>query len=180
MLASKHRLIQTVEGFWQTTFASKERPESWFMDAQMGAPIAIGVLAEELNNPFGFEGKKHRINQTISGDWHLTITSLELPDWLVHTPPGVELDLRMRAIDYDNPEIDLDDELNKRYITKGVMLCKDVAFQNWIDVKDEKDARDYLCRRLGIESRKELRTSKQAQQQLDELISEFRNDRFSA
>ena len=145
----------------------------------MGAPIAIGVLAEELNNPFGFEGKKHRINQTISGDWHLTVTSLDLPDWLVHTPPGVELDLRMTAIDYDNPEVNLEDELGKRYLTRSVMLCKDAFFQNWINVEGEQAARDYLCERLGIESRAELRKNEQAQQKLDEILREFRDHRFS-
>ena len=177
MNAAKHRLAQTVDGFWQVTFASKDKPDNWFMDAAMGAALAVGLLAEDSNNPFGFEAKKHRINQNISGDWHLTLTSLELPDWLVHTAPGVGLDLRMTPIDYDNPEVNLDEEAAKRYVTRSVMLSKDPLFQDFIDVNDESGARDWICARLGIESRADLRTDIRAQHKLDDLIDGFRNKR---
>ena len=94
MIVKKHRLVQTVDGFWQTTLASEDKPDAVFMDSPVGAPFAVGMKAEESENIFGFEGKKHRINQSISGEWQFTLTSLDIPDWLIHTPPGVEVDVR--------------------------------------------------------------------------------------
>ena len=77
--------------------------------------------------------------------------------WLTHTPPGVELDLRMVPIDYDNPEID-PNEKGKRTVTRAVMLNIDDKFWQYlveigergIDKNTEKGARAYLCERLDI------------------------------
>lgn len=46
---------------------------------------------------------------------------------LIHTPPGVELDLRMMPIDYDKLEIDPNEE-SKRTVTRSVILCEDNMF----------------------------------------------------
>ena len=78
---------------------------------------------------------------------------------LSHTPPGVELDLRMVPIDYGNPEIDPNEE-GKRTVTRAVMLCKDDKFWQYlveigergIKKNTEEGARAYLCERLDISS----------------------------
>ena len=177
MIVSKHRLVQTVDGFWQTTLASKDKPDAVFMDSPVGAPFAVGMKAEESENIFTFEGKKHRINQSISGEWQFTLTSLDLPDWIIHTPPGVEVDLRMQRIDYDNPEIDPNEE-GKRAVTRAVMLCKDDTFWQFAELNGEEAARGYLCERLGISSRSEIKDNHDAQERLEELGQQFRKWRY--
>ena len=185
MIVSKHRLVQTVDGFWQTTLASKDKPDAVFMDSPVGAPFAVGMKAEESENIFTFEGKKHRINQSISGEWQFTLTSLDIPDWLIHTPPGVEVDLRMAPIDYDNPEIDPNEE-GKRAVTRAVMLCKDDKFWQYLveigergtDKNAEEAARGFLCRRLGITSRSEIKGNHSARERLEGLIQQYRKWRY--
>jgi len=177
MIVSKHRLVQTVDGFWQTTLSGKEKPDAVFMDSPVGAPFAVGLRAEESENIFTFEGKKHRINQTISGEWQFTLTSLDLPDWLIHTPPGVEVDLRMQRIDYDNPEIDPNED-GKRAVTRAVMISKDDKFWEFAELEGEQAARDYICQRLGINSRSEIKNNEKAQQRLEELVQQFRKWRY--
>lgn len=185
MIVSKHRLVQTVDGFWQTTLASKDKPDAVFMDSPVGAPFAVGMKAEESENIFTFEGKKHRINQTISGEWQFTLTSLDLPDWLIHTPPGVEVDLRLAPIDYDNPEIDPNEE-GKRAVKTAVMLCKDDKFWQYLveigergtDKNPEEHARDFICKRLVINSRAELKDNRDAQERLADLIQQYRRWRY--
>ena len=185
MIVSKHRLVQTVDGFWQTTLASKDKPDAVFMDSPVGAPFAVGMKAEESENIFTFEGKKHRINQSISGEWQFTLTSLDIPDWIIHTPPGVEVDLRMVPIDYDNPEIDPNEE-GKRAVTRAVMLCKDDKFWQFLveigergtDKSPEEAARAYLCERLGISSRSEIKDNLDAQERLEGLMQQYRKWRY--
>ena len=186
MIVSKHRLVQTVDGFWQTTLSGKEKPDAVFMDSPVGAPFAVGMKAEESENIFGFEGKKHRINQSISGEWQFTLTSLDIPDWLIHTPPGVEVDLRMVPIDYDNPEIDPDEE-GKRAVTRAVMLCKDDKFWQYLveigergtDKNPEEAARGFLCQRLGISSRSEIKDNHSAQERLKGLLKQYLEWRYA-
>ena len=177
MIVSKHRLVQTVDGFWQTTLASKDKPDAVFMDSPVGAPFAVGMKAEESENIFTFEGKKHRINQSISGEWQFTLTSLDIPDWIIHTPPGVEVDLRMQRIDYDNPEIDPNEE-GKRAVTRAVMLCKDDTFWQFSELNGEEAARAYVCKRLGISSRSEIKDNHDARERLEELVQQFRVWRY--
>jgi len=177
MIVSKHRLVQTVEGFWQTTLAGKEKPDAVFMDAAVGTPFAVGMKAEESQSIFSFEAKKHRINQTISGEWQFTLTSLDLPDWLIHTPPGVEVDLRLAPIDYDNPEIDPDEE-GKRAVTRSVMLSKEDMFWQFAEVTGEQDARDYICQRLGISSRSEIKDNEKSRERLADLLKQYRSWRY--
>ena len=177
MIVSKHRLVQTVDGFWQTTLSGKEKPDAVFMDSPVGAPFTVGMKAEESENIFAFEGKKHRINQSISGEWQFTLTSLDLPDWLIHTPPGVEVDLRMAPIDYDNPETDPNEE-GKRAVTRAVMVCKDDKFWQFAELNGEEAARAYLCERLGISSRSELKDNHSAQERLERLLKQFREWRY--
>lgn len=184
MIVKKHRLVQTVDGFWQTTLASEDKPDAVFMDSPVGAPFAVGMKAE-VRNIFGFEGKKHRINQSISGEWQFTLTSLDIPDWLIHTPPGVEVDLRMLPIDYDNPEIDPNEE-GKRAVTRAVMLCKDDKFWQYLveigergtDQNAEEAARGFLCQRLGITSRSEIKDNLDAQERLKGLLKQYREWRY--
>lgn len=185
MIVKKHRLVQTVDGFWQTTLASKDKPDAVFMDSPVGAPFAVGMKAEESENIFTFEGKKHRINQSISGEWQFTLTSLDIPDWLIHTPPGVEVDLRMAPIDYDNPEIDPNEE-GKRAVKTAAMLCKDDKFWQYLveigergtNKNAEEAARGYVCQRLGISSRSEIKDNLDAQERLKGLLKEFREWRY--
>ncbi len=186
MIVSKHRLVQTVDGFWQTTLTGKEKPDIVFMDSPVGAPFAVGMKAEESENIFTFEGKKHRINQTISGEWQFTLTSLDLPDWLIHTPPGVEVDIRLASIDYDNPEIDPNEE-GKKAVVRAVMLSKDNQFWLFVSnelgvtqpiIKTEEHARDFICKRLVINSRSELKENRDAQERLGDLIQQYRRWRY--
>lgn len=61
------------------------------------------------------------------------------------------------------------------------MLCSDVGFQKWVSEKagwqcDEQDARDWLCMRLGIQSRAELATDPEAAALFDEIDRQFMRD----
>ena len=57
-------------------------------------------------------------------------------------------------------------------IRKAVLLCKETGFWNWIEVKNEAEAKAKLCARLGIESRSELPHNQQA---IDKFNIIYRN-----
>lgn len=58
------------------------------------------------------------------------------------------------------------------------MLCSDAGFQKWVSRQagwkcDEQDARDWLCMRLGIQSRAELATDPEAAERFDAIDRQF-------
>ena len=139
----------------------------------------------------GFEAKKHAIRQTTDGLWQLTLTVHEFgaADWLVFAPTGLPLAIGLKAMDYDNPEIEQQESPTKRYIQRSVMLCKDERFQKFMERKagedgfyawgfgsPEEEAANALRVFLGLNSRSELAAvhNDAVRYQMDNLVNEFR------
>jgi len=139
----------------------------------------------------GFEAKKHAIRQTTDGLWQLTLTVHEFgqADWLVFAPTGLPLAIGLKAMDYDNPEPEVGDNPNKKYIQRAVMLCKDVNFQRYMEAlaqdegfydwglaEHEAEAANALKAKLRIKSRSELGNSdaEALRQKMDNLVKNFR------
>ena len=58
------------------------------------------------------------------------------------------------------------------------MLCKDDTFWQFAELNGEEAARGYLCERLGISSRSEIKDNHDAQERLEELVQQFRKWRY--
>jgi hypothetical protein len=140
----------------------------------------------------GFEAKKHAIRQTTDGLWQLTLTIHEFgtADWLVFAPTGMPLAIGLKALDYDNPqEPEQQENPNKRYIQRSVMLCKDERFQKYMERRaseegfydwgmdtPERETSNALRTYLGLDSRSELGAvhNDAVRFQMDTLVNEFR------
>jgi hypothetical protein len=136
------------------------------------------VPRSAYTNVSGFEAKKHAIRQTTEGTWQITFTVAEFgtADWLVFAPTGLPLAIGLKALDYDNPEPMEDD--NKKYITKCIMLCKDIKFQSFMGATSEEVCSNKLKEYLNLSSRSILGESGSAgdaaRTRLDELIDNFK------
>ena len=142
----------------------------------------------------GFEAKKHNIRQTTDGLWQLTLTVSEFgnADWLVFAPVGLPMAIGIKALDYDNPEEEQEDNDLKKYVTKAVMLCKNEEFQKFLEQKNmeegtyswgmgnqEIECSNALKSLIGLSSRADLKLEGDAYDQkrrdLDNLIREFQD-----
>jgi len=140
----------------------------------------------------GFEAKKHAIRQTTDGLWQLTLTIHEFgtADWLVFAPTGLPLAIGLKALDYDNPEPDTQENPNQRYVQRSAMLCKDGRFQHYMEELSQKEGfydwgtddpmketANALRHYLGLSSRAELAAphNEAVRGKMDKLVKAFRD-----
>jgi hypothetical protein len=64
-------------------------------------------------------------------------------------------------------------ELGEQIRTRAVLLCKEPAFQQWLQVAGEDDARDYLCEMLDIKSRSALARNQKAQREFVRIENRY-------
>jgi hypothetical protein len=53
------------------------------------------------------------------------------------------------------------------------MVCRELKFQEFLEVENETSAAHELCKRCGIESRTELHGNEIAKQLFDDLLKEY-------
>ena len=133
-----------------------------------------------FTNVSGFEAKKHNMRQTNDGMWQLTLTVAEFgqADWLIHAQPGTPLAIGLKALDYDNPELETAENPNKKYVTRAALFCKDQSFQKFLGETGEESAATALKSRLGIQTRAVLGEDTlggvEARKRLDYMVAEFK------
>ena len=69
-----------------------------------------------------------------------------------------------------------DDESATEYsnrVQKAGMVCRELKFQEFLEVENEASAAHELCKRCGIESRTELHGNEIAKQLFDDLLKEY-------
>ena len=67
-----------------------------------------------------------------------------------------------------------DDEMPHTDWTKWAgILCKNKAFQDFLEVDSEPQAAQSVCETCGIKSRAELKNNKEAQQRFKQLVDEY-------
>lgn len=74
-----------------------------------------------------------------------------------------------------------DDESATNYnnrTKKAGMLCKEIRFQDFLEVGNEDAAADELCKRCGIDSRTELHGNVLAKQLFDDLVKAYEDVRY--
>jgi len=141
----------------------------------------------------GFEAKKHAIRQTTDGLWQLTLTVSEFgnADWLVFAPTGLPLTIGLKAMDYDNPEVEQseDHDPRKRYIKRAALMCKNDKFQAYMEHRageegfygwglgsPEEECANALRLFLGLSSRSELGAvhNDAIRAKMDRLVDDFK------
>ena len=106
----------------------------------------------------------------------------DTPHELMADPLGQRyLVVLVRLNQQDEPVASPENEEGKRAVMIAGAMCGDQNFQEWlcttgeIDDLDESNASVWLRKRLGIVSRKELKTDKEARAKLMDVRAEFTN-----
>lgn len=110
----------------------------------------------------------------------LAINPADAPEDMLRDPVGQRyLAVLVRLNDQDEPVASKEKEEGDRAVRLAATLCSDEGFQSWlaetgqIDEMADHAAAVWMRKRLGITSRKELKTDKEARQKLLSVRDEF-------
>lgn len=128
-----------------------------------------------------FEGVKVAMTQDKNGHiLKLAIHPNDTPESIMRDPVGTRyMVVLVRLDDQGKPVAAPIDEEGKKAVMISGALCSDPNFQEWLvesglaDDMSEVAASTWLRKRLGITSRKELKTDKLARDRLTDVRSEF-------
>jgi hypothetical protein len=128
-----------------------------------------------------FEAVKTALRQSKDGySLSLVIHPDDIPEELVKDFVGARYMVVMVRLDENEQPMVREKELPGAYAVKmSAILCKDPLFWEWVnvawdlDVENEKDCATWLCEYLGIESRTELKTDKEARGLFETLRNGF-------
>ncbi len=143
-----------------------------------------------------FEARKEALKQNSDGSWTipLVIKAREIPNWLRDAPKGTQLSLGAVALTEGTPEEDLRwQERHRDAFTRAHLLPQDSSFQEWLAqrydhwgllrtalAKDSDSLNDAtletLKRLLGVPSRRDLQTDRDAVNRLEDLDRQFYQD----
>lgn len=137
-----------------------------------------------------FGAKKAGLKQERSGDYTATITipAMDVPMWLMQTPPGTEMILGVAEVDTASA-----DDWSERAafaLRRSFALVQDNAFHAWMSQKYdrwgliatamqqtseevEEAVSETLRRVIGCPSRRDLATNRDAVQRLEKIDREF-------
>jgi hypothetical protein len=116
-----------------------------------------------------FEARKVALKQDRTG-YVLTLSLHpdEIPIELLRDFVGARYAVAIVRIQDDETPV----PYNNRVQTAG-MLCRNPAFQGWLDVDSEDEAASKICEICGIQSRSELNGNEKAQALFDQLIKSY-------
>lgn len=118
-----------------------------------------------------FEARKVAMKQDRTGFvLTLAIHPDELPDELIRDFVGARYGCALVRIQDDESPM----QYNNR-VQKAGILCREPKFYDFLEVKDEEDAIEEVCKRCGIQSRTELHGNVTAKQLFDNLLREYDN-----
>lgn len=128
-----------------------------------------------------FEGIKTGLRQSKDGyTLSLVVHPDDLPDDLMRDFVGSRYMVVMVRLGEDEQPLDRDAAFpGDNAIKIAGMLCRDKEFWEWIftvsavEVSNEDECREWLCDYLGIEARRELKTSPEARDLFNKLHRGF-------
>lgn len=117
----------------------------------------------------------------------LSIHPNDVPEDLLRDPVGTRyIAVLVRVDEQGQPAPSPQQAEGEQAVRIAGALCADFRFQQWlygrgyVETADEESAATYLRRRLGVQSRKELRVDAAARQRLlnlrDEFVGSMRSD----
>jgi hypothetical protein len=128
-----------------------------------------------------FEGVKVALKQDKTG-YVLTLSLHpdDIPEELLRDFVGSRYQVVMVRIDGNEQPMNREAEFEgDKYVRVAGMLCKDSQFWQYlyedsqILEETEKETTDWLRNYLGVQSRADLKTNKQAREHLGQLVKEF-------
>jgi hypothetical protein len=128
-----------------------------------------------------FEAVKVALKQDKTG-YVLTLSMHpdEIPEDLLRDYVGARYQVVMvRLNDNDQPMNKQDEFVGDRAVRMAGLVCRDPKFWKYLHAEelifdeDEEEATDYLRNYLGIKSRTELKTNREAQILMDKLYREY-------
>lgn len=131
-----------------------------------------------------FEAVKVAIRQNKDGVYiTLSIHPQEMPVDLMMAHAGTRYVVAMVETDDRNqPVKGKDEEEGDRLVQSAAMLCRNPSFQRWLHDKgyifeiSEAETTDFLREYLGVESRSEIKTNREARRLFGKLRERFESD----
>jgi hypothetical protein len=139
-----------------------------------------------------FEARKLGARQNSDGHWIVTLSihPEDLPLWLMHARPGTRLQVGCIELNSDDqPDLPHDSETRKRAMVRAAILSKEYGFQEFLrrydrwnliaagatpEERNEATA-EVLRRCLGVASRREIATNREAFERFRALAKEYGN-----
>ena len=133
------------------------------------------------SNPIQFEGIKTAFRQSKDGyTLSLAIHPDEIPADLMKDFVGSRyMVVMVRLGDDDQPMVREDTFPGDAAVKAAGILCRDKEFWEWVftvaavEVNSEDECRAWLCDYLGIEARRELKTSVEARELFNKLHKSY-------
>lgn len=131
-----------------------------------------------------FEAVKVAIRQNKDGVYiTLSVHPQEMPVDLMMAHAGTRYVVAMVETDDRNqPVKGKDEEEGDRLVQSAAMLCRNPSFQRWLHDKgyifeiSEAETTDFLREYLGVESRSEIKTNREARRLFGKLRERFESD----
>lgn len=131
-----------------------------------------------------FEAVKVAIRQNKDGVYiTLSVHPQEMPVDLMMAHAGTRYVVAMVETDDRNqPVKGKDEEEGDRLVQSAGMLCRNPSFQRWLHDKgyifeiSEAETTDFLREYLGVESRSEIKTNREARRLFGKLRERFESD----
>lgn len=143
-----------------------------------------------------FEARKETLKQGADGSWivPLVVRAQEIPGWLRDAPKGTRLTIAAMRMAEGNPNEEAAwAERHRAAFTRGYLLPQDPLFQEWLGQRYDywgliaaaetknSDAvllavQETLKRLIGVPSRRDLQTNRDAVCRLEEIDREFYTD----
>ena len=128
-----------------------------------------------------FEAVKVAIKQDKTGYvLTLSIHPDEIPDEIMRDFVGARYQVVMVRINEQEAPMNREQELARNIVQLAGVLCGDESFHHWvlelgfINEPSARAATEWLRAELGVQSRAELKTNKQAAQKLIQINEEFK------
>ena len=122
-----------------------------------------------------FEAVQSYMRKDVKGvNITLVIHPEDVPEDLFRQPTGSRYQVAMVLIDdQEQPVMPKIKREEQKAVAQAGLLCREKEFWDYLGVYTEEEAIKELRKRVGIESRAELSSDKQARERFKELIDDF-------
>lgn len=145
---------------------------------------AVSEAQKARDAALHFEAVKVAVRQNKDGIYiTLSIHPSEVPVDLMMAHAGTRYTVAMVEMDdHGQPVKGKDDEEGDRLVQSAGMLCRNTDFQKWLHAKGyifeptEQETVQFLREYLGVESRSDIKTNREARRLFGKLRERFESD----